>query len=256
MLSKLPHFIRNINPEIYLEYPYTVLDFEIAGGRERGHWRCPENRLILACWKTVYADPASKQHAEYKVHWGSEFDLGELAHDISRSKFIVAHNAKFELGWLSRCGVETRKVLPYCTMLGEYVLAGNRQWALSLDATSLRYGGSGKRDFVAESIKGGVDPDDIPRSLLEEYCLKDVKDTDEIFIQQVRRLADDDLLRVAFARNIVCPVLADIETQGMVLEHGRVILQADSIRDEYKRARDALDTITGGINPRSSKQLS
>lgn len=251
----LPEFIENPKPRIYLEYPYTVLDFEISGGQDRGHWRSLANGLLLACWKFVEDPQCIRVPCSLQVHWGSEFDLGPLLADIERSKFIVAHNAKFELGWLGRSGVDTRRILPYCTMLGEYVLAGNRKVPMGLDATAKRYGRMGKKSFVAECIHSGIDPSDIPASLLESYCSLDVEDTHAIFKRQVRRLDNDGLLPVAFARNIVSPVLADIETQGMALDHERIREHVDSIFQEYGLAKIHLDEIASGINFRSPKQL-
>ena len=269
-MSELPNFVTNPDPEIYLNGSYVVVDFEISGGKEYGHSRDPANGLLLACWIFVEAGTDKGSHesstallsrgdrafgGKVQVHWGSEFDLGALRRDIERADFVIAHNAKFELGWLARAGINLRRVLPYCTMLGEYVLAGNERKPLGLDATASRYGLGAKQSFSKQSISAGVDPVDVPRSLLETYCIWDVLLTHEIFKIQRRKIFDLDLQRVLYCRNLVTPALADIESRGMTLDPARVKETYEVANAEFIEASKTLDAITGGINFRSPKQM-
>jgi len=101
---------------------------------------------------------------------GNEFEQGELVEAIQSADFIVAHFAKFELQWLVLAGLDISRILPWDTVLGEYVLAGNRRRALDLDSVSRRRNlGSGKEDLVSSLIQSGICPSEIPEQWLIEY---------------------------------------------------------------------------------------
>jgi hypothetical protein len=57
--------------------------------------------------------------------WGGEFEQGGLLDLIAQADFLVAHNAKYELHWLKRCGQDLRKLFVFDTKIAEYVLLGN-----------------------------------------------------------------------------------------------------------------------------------
>jgi len=248
----LPWFMENPNPEIYKTGPWLALDFETTN-LEYGNALNPNNRLVCAAWATSY---------DHKMHYkrGGEFDQQDLLADIARvladGGFIIAHNAKFELHWLSRMGLDLYNVVTYDTMLGEYVRGGNR-WMygqLSLDRLHKKYGGKGKSRIVNALIKGGVCPSQIRDDLIKARVTKDVSDMMMVFHNQIRLLDDRDQLPVVWTRNIVTPCLTHIEQRGIGLNEERTY-------DEYERAyvkmREldaAMDTFTGGINWKSAKQ--
>lgn len=78
----LPKFLTHPNPEIYLTGKPLVLDFETTN-KDFGSPLTKENRLLLACWRF---------DGERKSVWGGEYDMQELAEDIKRADFLVAHN--------------------------------------------------------------------------------------------------------------------------------------------------------------------
>src|SRR6185437_10006363 len=114
----LPKFLEDLNPEIYLSDNYVVVDFEVDTSHgDYGHPVFQDNQLLLSCWKLAGTPVYSC--------WDNELGHHELLHAISSVDFVVAHNAKYELGWLKRMGVDLHDVLVYDTKLGEYVLLGN-----------------------------------------------------------------------------------------------------------------------------------
>jgi len=243
----------NINPGVYLEPNFLVVDLETSNV-EKGSALNGDNALILACWSLGAGHPRRGSGRTHHV-WGDEYSHGQLEADIRAAEFIVAHGAKFELGWFRRCGFDLRKILTYDTLLGEKVIAGNRPVVLSLDATAKRRGLGQKDSTVSLMIKSGVCPSQIPQRMLKDYCDQDVALTEAIFLEQRQELADLGLLPVTFCRNIVTPILADIEPHGMGLDAERVT----KTHDEYKGKWDELNTefnrLTGGINPKSPKQM-
>jgi DNA polymerase-1 len=240
---KLPFYLENPTASWYDEVPWLCVDFETTNV-EKGDPLVAQNKIVLT------STQASEKH-EPLVFGGFQY----LDYDGFGKRVLVAHNAKFELGWLLREGVDIANILPWDTMLAEYVIAGNRRFDLSLGATAKRYGFPGKEPVVDRLIKAGVCPSEIPRKWLEDRVRYDVETTLAIARKQHEILKRDGLMNVFFTRCIVTPVLAAIEREGMRLDPERV-------NDEYNAqlaARSALETeldeLTGGINLRSGKQV-
>jgi DNA polymerase I-like protein with 3'-5' exonuclease and polymerase domains len=187
--------------------------------------------------------------------FGGENDQQELLDDIRKADFIVAHNAKFELGWLRRCGADLRDLLVYDTMLAEWVLLGNqKEKGISLQASCARHLLSGKLDLVGEQIKLGVNPENIPKDWLLEYCHMDVDITEALFLSQRRALSDRKQLHLVYQRGLVCACLADVEPRGLCLDPERVKEEYDKTLLEYNTTKEKLETY-GSINWRSRKQV-
>lgn len=169
--------------------------------------------------------------------------------------FFVAHNSKFELGWKKRLGYPLQNTIPYCTMIGEYTIAGNRKFDLSLDGCLRRYRIASKHRFGEALVHGGVDPEDVPVSVLEEYCMRDVEATEELFVRQRELVYKLGVDKVVYTRNLLTPVLADIEFNGMLLDKERVEEEFIKTHEELLNVERELNELTGGINPRSPKQM-
>lgn len=249
----LPWFLDGAPPvDYYLRFPWIILDFETTN-LEKGNAQNPNNSIVCAAWAT-----SDDRHIHY--HRGGEYEQADLLADVERiladGGFIIAHNAKFELQWLSRIGLDLYTAVTYDTMLGEYVRGGNR-WKmqhLSLDKLNRKYGGTGKMKRVDALIKGGVCPSDIPEALLKARVTKDVADTYTIFAKQVRLLRERGQLNVAWTRNLVTPCLSWIEQRGIGLDRKRVYEEYDRAFADMARLNAELDKFTGGINWKSVPQ--
>lgn len=229
---------------------YVVLDYETT--ILPGFATNPEQRIVLACWYMVEdGEVVAKRHK-----FGDEYEQGQLEKDIAWADFVVCHNAKFEAQWMQRSGIDLRNVLFFCTMVGEWVLVGNQKIPLNLDDVALRRLNERKGQLGSKMIREwNVCPSITPRSWLLRYCYQDVDLTYKIFLQQHEELTEKNLWHIALLRNLLIPVLADIELAGLQLDKERVYEEYDkqvAIREE---AAKALDAITGGINLNSPKQL-
>lgn len=246
----LPWFLSENAIEAYIEQDdYVVLDFETTN-RTSGLAVDPSNHLVLACWTVCKDGEAIDRHT-----FGDEYSMAALVADVRAAKFIVAHNAKFELQWLERCGIDLREILVFDTMVMEWVIGGNKKMLFNLDSTAKRYKLGVKESLVSKLIKAGSCPSTIPRSWLLGYCKMDVKLCHEIFKKQCGLLSDMDLWHIALQRNLVIPVLADIELQGLHLDRALVYEEEARLQEVVARLGEELDTITGGINLGSPKQL-
>lgn len=245
----------DLDPSIYRSNNYVVLDFETTN-KDHGSPVCRDNALVLACW---YSGAQCGATQEPRIHsvFGSEFEQQELAEAISHADFIIAYHAKFECGWLKRCGVELRDLIVYDPMLGEFCLAGNLKLVggLSLDATLKRYSIAGKMRYVSALIESGVCPSRIAQTDLKAYCICDVRRTHDLFLRQRERIFDSGLEKVLYGRCLQTPMLADLETRGVDLSPERVrALSKDVLRD-YGRSTEELGGFCGAVNWDSPKQV-
>lgn len=252
MIGSLPTFITDPRPDIYLGDNYLVLDFETTA-EDKGSPTNPSNRLVLACWSCSSGHPNPGRH-EIR---GSEFDMAALVEDVMAADFIVAHNAKFECGWLSRCGVDLTKIIVYDTMIAEYVLGGNQFFLnqLSLDACLARWGLKPKMSIVSKMIKANVPTQDIPFKWLSDYCHEDVRGAEELFNFTRVKLDEMGLLSIMYQRCLLSPALADLELNGMQLDTEAVPKLAKEEEDEYRKVVAEFEEFCGGINPASAPQM-
>ena len=246
-IELLPKFVSSPDTDIYKSNNFIVVDFETTNV-QKGHPRCPENRLVLASWY---------YNGTLKHHFGSEFNQEELCRDVESADFIVAHNAKFELGWLERCGIPLGSVLSYCTQIGEYTLLGNRPGRrLALDDILKRRGMGHKESLVSSLIHGGVCPSRIPKRLLAKYCDIDVMEDLSLFLVQRKELFGEGLVKVAYSRNLLTPVIVDIERTGIWISPERIDKVYEKIKKRHDELSQEYNEFTGGINRNSPKQVS
>ena len=176
---------------------------------------------------------------------------------IEEADFFVAHNSKFEYGWLERCGLPLEKCLAFCTQLAEYVLLSNRSTLsqLGLNSCLARRGFPKKDDIGGKLLKAGVCPSTWPVSWLERYQMQDVRQTEKLFLHQRKALVHYGKLGTLFTRCILTPALVDIEKNGMHLDSRRVEIL---FREHVQRQRileQQIDEFIGGANVRSPPQM-
>lgn len=242
----VPEFITHPNPEIYNSDNYIVLDTETTN-LEKGSAINTDNKLVV----TVY-----RSNGDTKLVEGNQYQIKEVIDEIYKHDFLVAHNAKFDLQWLARAGLDLSKILIFDTQIAEYVLLGNKAVGnLSLSSVSKKYGFGGKAPFIDICMKGGVCPSKMPRSLLNKRCIKDVEQTESIFLEQRRLLLESGRLGTLYTRCILTPVLADIEFNGLHLDGDKVEETYNDYTRRLNKCREQLEDLSGGINFRSSKQL-
>lgn len=246
--DRLPRFLTSrMAKNVYLnpKASYLVLDFETTG-----HPLDPASELVLACWTKV--TPTSE---ERRAVWGDEFSMQSLLDEISTVDFVVAHNAKYELQWIKRCGAELRDILVWCTFLAEWVLDGNLRTSRKLGDVARRRGCTAKLDLVGKLWKAGMSTKDIPSSWLLEYCQGDVQTTHELFLVQRGIVYENNQQHLVYQRCLTCACLADIEFNGMYLDDRRVLEEYGRVARELEECEAKLLEISGGINLNSPKQL-
>lgn len=243
--AKLPWFLENPDPLVYLSNDWIIVDFETTS-KDNGSALNPKNDIVLATW-------ATKEGTFYQ--WGGIHEQSTLIEAIQKATFVVAQSAKFEVLWFIRLGIDISKILVYDTLLADYVIAGNRRWRLDLDSIARRYGVPTKHAYGKSLVHAGVCPSDVPTSVLLSYGLADTINERDIFLKQRQRLKDLGLLGILYTRCLTCVVLADIETKGLYLDAERVRAEFHTVSEKLAELELAVNEYTGGINPNSSKQL-
>jgi len=246
-LAGLPGHVSDPDPSLYMGDDYVVLDFETTT-IHKGTPLVEGNRIVMASWRTP--------DGEIRSHFGSEFDQADMVAAVRGASFVVAHNAKFELGWLKRCGIDLRSIVVYDTLVGEYILGGNRftYALLSLSACLERYGLAGKDDTIGQMFKAKIDTLDMPESWLQHYCERDVQATQELFEAQRSKLDKTGRLHLQYQRCLLSPALADIESNGMRLDEVAVDSAMAELEDDYAKLTSKLQDFMGGIPPSATKQ--
>lgn len=138
----------------------------------------PDNKLVLVCTKKDTGEESSFwfNHSTHNTENAKE----KLQSQLDEATVIICHNAQHELTWLWDCGFKYDKPV-FDTMLVEYLFQRAQKQPLSLQAIAERYDlENQKMDLMKEQLKAGVSVDDIDGDELEEYCLADVRATQEL----------------------------------------------------------------------------
>lgn len=268
--TRLPPHVQNPDPNIYRSNNYVALDFETTVYR-KGLGLYNENSIVFSSWELgpdhpdndfSSTDTGSGDSHKMFYSWRDEFGLGKLVRHVEAADFLIAHNAKFELQWLRRCGVDIAGLVVWDTMLGEYVIGGNRwQWKqLSLSASVKRrlnvQDHEGKEELISQMFKVGLCSTEIPASWLNSYCRRDTRLARKLFVEQRAYMNEEPrLLPVMFSRCLATPVLAHLETTGMTLDEPQIRTMIEEKERDYAALQNDLEELTGGINTNSSKQL-
>ena len=78
------------------QYKIVVFDAETTN-KDKGSAINRDNNLVLLCWQVMENGKLRKHY-----HFGDEYSQQAFVRDISDASAVVAHNAKFDLQWLSR----------------------------------------------------------------------------------------------------------------------------------------------------------
>lgn len=253
--STLPSFLTCDKPlEIYRAGNFVALDYE-TDSENKGSPLVVANDIVLACW-SVYKNNklVKKQHI-----FGGIYDMADLLDDVADSDFLLAQNAKFESGWLKRCGLDLRELLVYDPMLAQWVLDGNQKgkgFERSLRGLARRYGARPKLDIVGKLLDAGVPTREINTAWLLEYCERDVDSMVDVFFEQLKVVEQRNVAHLVHTRNLTCTALADIEFNGLQLDKDKVNAEYKKVKARLEELESELAELTGGINLGSPKQLS
>lgn len=226
-----------------------------------GHWLCfdlettnldhgsalnAQNRVVMVAWK--------ERGGSTRHHYGNIMEAREFWEAYARADYCIAYNAKFECHWMIRCGLDPAEKLWADPMIAEKVRLGNRFALLNLGDVSQRYGFAGKETMIDSMMKSGVCPSEMPEKRLTARARRDVRTTELIWRRQLEGLSREGKLQVVLTRCLLTPILAQIETSGIVLDKERVLATYAEYAEKLEELNRELEQLTGGINMRSPDQ--
>ena len=175
-------------------------------------------------------------HKEVDTDVKDHAALQELLDDAS---MLICHNAQHELIWLWECGFKYDGSV-FDTLLVEYVLQRAVKQPLSLDAVAERYSlDNQKMSTLSEYLKKGTSVDEVPKDELLEYCLQDVRTTQELSNTLRKKMFKEEyapLHAIIDLTNDMCVLLARVYQRGF-----KVNLDAlEEVRKEFTEERAVL----------------
>jgi DNA polymerase I-like protein with 3'-5' exonuclease and polymerase domains len=179
-----------------------TIDYETTT-HENGNFHSNKNKAV--CLGIKHNDLKTK----------CEFKLELIPKTYLVEPLVVAFNAKFELGWSRRLGLDMPKHV-WCCQLAEYMLDRQKPYP-SLEETAKKYGLSSKLDIVkTEYWDKGTDTTGVPQNILSDYCIQDVELTYAIYLIQLKQFQERPALYRLF--KLACQdllVLAEMEWNGL-----------------------------------------
>lgn len=144
-----------------------------------------------------------------------------LEQALQQADVLVAHNAKFDVAWLTAMGFKIPETI-FCTMLCEYVLAKGQRQELSLKDTAERRDVTRKKsDLVDELFKSGTGFEAMPLDTVLEYAEADVISCAEIYLAQQNDLtheSNQSLKETIKLINEMLLFLVEIESNGIKVD--------------------------------------
>lgn len=158
---------------------------------------------------------------------GQEYVLANILRDPTSMPYnsfvqrhLVAFNAKFDLAWLKRYNVDFSSCTLHDCQLAHFLLTGQKSSYPSLNDVCEYYELGSKLDIVKlEYWDKGVDTDNIPPEILEEYLTQDLKLTWEVYQKQMKDFEKNPQLYKLF--QLQCEdlfTLLEMEWNGIVVD--------------------------------------
>lgn len=208
---------------------YTVLDVETTT-YSKGHAFDPRNRLI----SYAYTSPSG---ISFRYYTDPSFG-SVLGHPRDRA-ILVGFNYKFDHHWCSHLVSADVKI--WDCQLAEFVYTGQRDAFASLNDCLEKYGLETKKDLVKEMWEAGMQTDEIPLPVLEEYNKWDVEQTEKLFLVQ-QQLLSEEQKRLVYAMGEDLKVLAHMERAGILFDSDKAKEKLAAITTDVAAMEEELKT--------------
>lgn len=228
---------------------FCVIDIETQTNEWYGNNSSPhnpDNWIVAAGWCIDNQDIQSEYFPTKELALSSNW----LERALDGQKYLVAHNATFEIQWLRKFYPETLdnffkrggKVL--CTQYMEFLLSHQQEMYPRLEDCSLKYGGTMKIDEVKLLWEAGYKTSEIDQALLMKYLadpvVGDVANTRRVCFSQIPLLQQqgmwemvqirmDSLLFNAYATYFGLYVDLEVAKKNQAEQEARILEIKESI---------------------------
>lgn len=202
------------------------------------------NKLVMVGTKSTNAPPITQEWS------GSDVDIETLQHQVDHASILVAFNAKFDLHWIRRAGIDISKVKVWDCQIAEFLLNFQKTPYPSLDQAAEKYGFEKKLDIVKLNYwSKGIDTDEIPPNILSDYLVQDLLLTEQVFFKQ-RELFEGEFKYLYTLFRIQCQdllVLEEMEWNGILFSTEKAKAKANELEKELNEIIEEFNIYTGGI---------
>lgn len=218
-----------------------------------------DSRNVM-CMAGVYD---GENHEIYDIEYSNlpfGNSLSKLRESIESANLVVLFNAKFDLNWLRRYGIDYSNFRIWDCQLVHFILTNQSQPYPSLNGVAEYYGLGTKLDKIAEYWDEGIQTTDIDHEELEDYLKQDLSLTLQIYYKQVEDIKNNmpTVKSLVNLSNMDTLVLADMEWNGLKYDFKLSQEKAESLQEKLSEIDTSLVEIydISGINWNSNDHLS
>lgn len=180
---------------------------------------------------------------------------------INSSDILVLFNAKFDLHWLRKIGINFTNKRIWDCQIGEFLLESQLNPYPSLNQACEKYGLPQKLDIVkTEYWDKNIDTDMIPREILSKYLTQDLILTEQVFLKQQEQFETNasHLYPLFKLQNLDLLVLEEMEAAGIKFNSKAARQKAKELEIEMEEIRTTLTGLVGNgpINWNSNSHIS
>lgn len=223
---------------------YGVFDCETyvknKVGSNPGSAFCPENKLHMFGQIII---PNRSTTSTFKA----PIMFAPAIHDPSIS-LAIGHAFGFDLHWLMRewAGFKEKllpKIAIWDTQLAEYILSNQQLMYPSLDETAIKYSGTLKDNRISTMWEAGMQTEDIPEDMLEEYLRNDVENTHKIFLGQIQKAQERGILPLMVSQMDALIATTEMSYNGIKIDTQELVSKKHFYETEVSILQKKLDNI-------------
>jgi DNA polymerase-1 len=196
----------------------------------KGHPFDKRNKLV--CWSKATTEGSSAHK------WGE----GTLQQDINLADLLITFNGKFDLQWFVKEGIQYDPRKVWDVQLAEFIISRQTHRLPSLNEVCQKYGIPTKLDKVKEYWDKGIQTDDIPWEVLEEYAAYDAWLHLQCYLAQRQHLSGRQLLLFRLQCQDLS-ILREMEANGLPFDEELCHERAKELDDEISTLKKELSAI-------------
>ena len=195
-----------------------------------------DQRNVNVCW--------SWKTPEEDGVWWPEEGVDLFLNRVRNTKTIVGFNLAYDLAWLWKLGyVAPAAQRFFCCQVAEYILDNQKTPYPSLDRVAQKYLNQQKLAVVEDEYWGkGINTDAIPRPVLAEYTLQDIRITAGVYLKQLELIPASKKTLISLAMQDMV-VLADMRRNGMKFDFNHARRESEKITAEISEIKCKLDLL-------------
>lgn len=190
--------------------------------------------------------------------YGSKIE--ELRSSLDEADLIILFNAKFDLNWLRKYGIDYSNFKIWDCQTAHFILQHQTIPYPSLDGVAEYYKLGQKIDVIKSYWEAGLQTNEIPIGELIDYLKQDIKLTYEIYFKQLEEITTTKphLLNLIKVTNADTLVLADMEFNGLKYDFTLSQTKAEDLQEQIEVIDRELFSMfpIDGLNWSSNDQFS